>query len=124
MAGASLGRTHEQVNAGAFLPGLPREGEGVLPNPPQQIAVTPVRAPTPCIPPAQCSPTLLLSPATPMKNGQQQVKAAPPSPAPTTASSTSSRSMYADGTYWKLLCRKLECMILIQAAQCKLVGSS
>ena len=113
LTGPTNGMVHEAVAAGAFVPGFARSGEAQLEKARELVWSAPVATPvrnqpretlglgstrgdlTP--PPAgQC----LASRSTP-KRKLPKARAAPPSPAPSAASSTASK--YNDGTDWKTL---------------------
>ena len=104
---------HESQQAGRFLPGFashnaepphPREGLISMPTPVRRDA-----SPSPARPKPELSPTVKLSPVSPnaprvpkdpLCVAGPEHRQAPPSPAPTNASSS---SMYSDGSYWKRL---------------------
>ena len=99
------GAVHEAVIHGAFVPGLPHKGQTqAKPSAPSQLRVvaTPARGKAAKAPrrakSAPLTPTVRESTPSPPKPAQ----AVPPSPAPSAASS-STASMYQDGTYWRML---------------------
>ena len=99
------GAVHEAVIHGAFVPGLPHKGQTqAKPSAPSQLRVvaTPARGKAAKAPrrakSAPLTPTVRESTPSPPNPAQ----AVPPSPAPSAASS-STASMYQDGTYWRML---------------------
>ena len=89
---AGLGAVHAAAISGAFMPGMGHSGNANAALPPKPEHVT--LAPGPDCP--SCTTTELLSPIKP----PPQIRN-PASPAVSTTSS--SKSMYQDGTYWKPL---------------------